>query len=96
MLQTIEQHPTGVINKIITRKGRLLGYQSVPVGKAGDYAGCLMHGRLYDARRALGVMIHHPVKLTTPKADCPHNQPGYRPDMAAKAKAKAKGNGKKH
>lgn len=84
MIRTIETHPLGAIQKVTTPKGGQR-FQVVMGGAAGDSNAVHPADTLAHARNLLGVEIKHPERLTTPKSDCPHNQPGYKQGNAKPA-----------
>lgn len=75
MLIVIDRHGEKIVQKVITPKGKVLGYQAGIPGQ-----GMIRVLTLGEARELIGKALVHPVVETKPKKANPQNQDGYRAD----------------
>ena len=76
MLIQVDRGNGHIIQKVVSPKG-LVGYQAVPEG-VHEASQVRRFNTLTEARGFIGKTINHPVTVTVPKAELPHNQKGYK------------------
>lgn len=86
MLIQVDRYNGFVIQKVVTPRGKCLGYQTKPE-KGGDASLVKRFATLTQARNAIAdgfaafrSVVVKTMELTKPKSEHMQNQPGYRAD----------------